>query len=321
LAPRFGQVFLSQPNDAWFRTGAMTSFITNAPGRVRKHETTQQALSDLRTFLAGDASRTPFFAWAHLFDPHAPYQARGGVSPRAPKAERYRSEVKALDADLGGFMRWFYEQPFAARTLVLVIGDHGQALGELFDGEPYFGHHVHVAGVITRVPFYASGPGLPAGVVNSEVRVSQLDVMPTIFDFLGAELPARFAVQGTPLPTLLTERPLRSLPTEAFSIRGSDFLNFVKRAGRSDALAQRRFFREMWASGTYAPKLAIERGRWKIVRDAVLGDDVLYDLERDPRETKNLAAERPAELEAMRKALETWTRDQVSVLKRLDRLQ
>ena len=97
--------------------------------------------------------------------------------------------------------------------------------------------------------------------------------------------------------------------------------DFVKRAGRADAQAQRRFFREMWASGTYAPKLAIERGRWKIVRDAVLGDDVLYDLERDTRETKNLAAERPAELGAMRKALDDWTRDQVSVLKRLDRLQ
>jgi arylsulfatase A-like enzyme len=321
LAPRFKHVFLSQPDDPWFRTGTMTSFITNAQRRVRNHKTTQEALSDLKTFLAGDASRTPFFAWAHLYDPHRPYEARGGVSPSAPKAERYRSEVKAVDADLGRFMHWFYEQPFAFRTLVLVIGDHGQALGEVLDGEPYFGHHVYVAGVITRVPFYASGAGVPAGVVNADVRVSQLDVMPTIFDFLGAELPARFAVQGTPLPKLLTERPLRALPTEAFSIRGSDFLNFVKRAGRSDAQAQRQFFREMWASGTYAPKLAIERGRWKIVRDAVLGDDVLYDLERDPHETKNVAAERPAELGAMRKTLADWTRDQVSVLKRLDRLQ
>jgi arylsulfatase A-like enzyme len=236
-------------------------------------------------------------------------------------AERYRSEVKALDADLGAFMHWFYAQPFAARTLVLVIGDHGQALGEILDGEPYFGHHVHVAGVVTRVPFYASGPGLPADVVNAEVRVSQLDVMPTIFEFLGAELPARFAVRGMPLPRLLAERPLRSLPTEAFSIRGHEFLAFVKRAGRADARAQRKFFREMWKTGTYAPKLAIERGRWKIVRDAVLGDDVLYDLERDPHETRNLAAERPAELRAMRKALEDWTLDQVMTLKRLDRLQ
>jgi arylsulfatase A-like enzyme len=183
------------------------------------------------------------------------------------------------------------------------------------------GHHVHVAGAITRVPFYASGAGLPEGVVNAEVRVSQLDVMPTIFDFLGAELPSRFAAQGIPLPRLLSERPLRSLPTEAFSIRGSDFFAFVKRAGRADARAQRRFFREMWATGTYAPKLSIERGRWKIVRDAVLGDDALYDLERDPRETTNLAIERPLELTAMRRALDDWTLDQVRALKQLDRLQ
>ena len=321
LAPRFQHVFLSQPSETWFRSGAITSFITDNPARVRKHESTQQAMRDLRAFLATDGSRGPFFAWAHLFDPHSPYLARGDVSPQAPRVVRYRSEVKALDAELGAFMRWFYEQPFAARTLVLVIGDHGQALGEVLDGEPYFGHHLHVVGVISRVPFYASGTGLPAGVVDAEARVSQLDVMPTIFDFLGVELPARFAVQGMPLPKVLADRPLRSLPTEAFSIRGSDFFKFVKRAGRSDARAQRRFFREMWASGTYAPKLAIERGRWKIARDAVLGDDALYDLERDPNETKNLAAERPAELGAMREALEAWRRDQVSVLKQLDRLE
>jgi arylsulfatase A-like enzyme len=321
LAPRFRHVFLSQPSAAWFSTGAITSFITGNPTRVRRHKTTWQAMSDLKAFLTDEASRGPFFAWAHLFDPHRPYTARGGVSPQAPPAERYRSEVKALDADLGAFMRWFYEQPFAARTLVVVIGDHGQALGEILDGEPYFGHHVHVAGVVTRIPFYASGAGLPEGAVNAEVRMSQLDVMPTIFDFLGVELPARFAVQGMPLPKVLAERPLRSLPTEAFSIRGSEFFAFVKRAGRSDARAQRQFFREMWQTGTYAPKLALERGRWKIVRDAVLGDDVLYDLERDPHETTNLAAERTAELTAMRQALEDWSLDQVSALKRLDRLQ
>jgi hypothetical protein len=321
LAPRFQHVFLSEPNDAWFRTGAITSFITENPTRVRRHESTDQAMKNLRAFLATEGSRGSFFAWAHLFDPHSPYLPRGGVSPKAGRGVRYRSEVKALDADLGAFMRWFYEQPFATRTLVLVIGDHGQALGELLDGEAYVGHHVHVAGVISHIPFYASGAGLPVGVENAEVRVSQLDVMPTIFDFLGAELPARFAVQGMPLPNLLAERPLRSLPTEAFSIRGAEFFSFVKRAGRTDARAQRRFFREMWASGTYAPKLAIERGRWKIARDAVLGDDALYDLERDPNETKNLAAERPAELGAMREALEAWTREQVSVLAELDRLE
>ena len=57
------------------------------------------------------------------------------------------------------------------------------------------------------------------------------------------------------------------------------------------------------------------------MRDAVLGDDALYDLERDPRETTNLASERPVELASMRRALDDWTLDQVTALKELDRLQ
>src|SRR6185503_1210112 len=148
--------------------------------------------------------------------------------------------------------------------------------------------------------------------------VCQLDVMPTIFDHLGVRLPARFLAQGMPLPKLLAEHPLRSLPTEAFSIRGREFFHFIRRAASSDARAQRRFFREMWKAGTYPPKLAIERGSWKLVRDAMIQDDALYDLAADPRETRNVAGERPKELETMRNALEVWTDTQVSILRELE---
>jgi len=320
LAPRFRATYLSQPSERWFDTGAMTSFITKDPRSVRRHASTEVALLELRRFLEGDAGRGPFFAWAHLFDPHRPWKARGDVSPKAPPAARYRSEVHAMDAALGAFMRWFYAQPFAARTLVVVIGDHGEAMGEILEGEPYFGHHVHVAGAIAHVPFYASGPGVPAGVVERELGVCQLDVMPTLFDHLGVALPERFLAQGAPLPKLLSERPLRSLPTEAFSIRGHDFFEFVKRAGQSDAREQRGFFREMWESGTYPPKLALERGRWKLARDAVLREDALYDLRADPRETRDVSRRETVELAAMQRALAAWTQCLVRILRELERL-
>jgi hypothetical protein len=321
LAPGFRHVFLSQPSERWFNTGAMTSFVTGGLKPVRRHEDTHEAVTELQSFLAGDAGKGPFFAWVHLFDPHRPYVARGNTPKTAPPAERYRSEVKALDAELGVLMNWFYAQPFAARTLVVVVGDHGEALGEVLDGEPYIGHHVHVTDSISHVPFYASGPGLPVDFVDRELAVCQLDVMPTMFDHLGVALPSRFKVQGLPLPALLAERPVRSLPTEAFSIRGRDFFDFVQRAGRVDAREQRRFFREMWESGTYPPKLAIERGSWKLVHDAVLGTETLYDLRADPRETRDVSAERPAELDMMRRALEEWTDTQAAVLRELEALK
>jgi hypothetical protein len=321
LAPRFRATYLSEPAERWFATGAMTSFITENSRSVRRHKNTHVALSELRRFLENGGGGAPFFAWTHLFDPHRPWKARGAVSPTAPPAERYRSEVHAVDAELGAFMRWFYEQPFAARTLVLVVGDHGEAMGEVIEGEPYFGHHVHVADGIAHVPFYASGQGIPAGAVERELGVCQLDVMPTLFEHLGVELPERFFAQGLPLTKLLAERPLRALPTEAFSIRGRDFFEFVQRAGRIDAREQQRFFRDMWETGTYPPKLAIQRGTWKLVRDAVLGEDSLYDLRADPRETRNLARQRARELHAMRVALEAWTKTQVALLHELEHFE
>jgi hypothetical protein len=321
LAPGFRNVFFSQPSERWFDTGAMTSFVTGTPVRARRHESTHQAVTELKSFLAGDAGRQPFFAWMHLFDPHNPYLARGATPKTAPPAERYRSEVKALDTELGRFMDWFYAQPFALRTLVIVVGDHGEALGEVLDGRPYIGHHVYVTDSISHVPLYASGPGLPVGVEDRELALCQLDVMPTIFDHLGVALPARFQAQGMPLSKLLVERPLRSLPTEAFSIRGRDFFDFVKRVGSVDVREQRRFFREMWESGTYPPKLAIERGRWKLVRDAVLRTEKLYDLRADPRETRDVSAERPAELRTMQRALEDWADTQVHILRELEGLK
>lgn len=321
LAPRFRATYLSQPSEPWFDTGAMTSFITKDPSAVRRHENTHVALTELRRFLDNGAGQAPFFAWVHLFDPHRPWRARGTTSPNAPSDVRYRSEVHAVDAELGPFMQWFYTQPFASRTLVVVVGDHGEAMGEIIQGEPYLGHHVHVADGIAHVPFYASGPGVPISAVDGQLGVCQLDVMPTLFDHLGVELPQRFFAQGLPLVKLLADRPLRALPTEAFSIRGRDFFDFVQRAGRVDAREQQLFFRDAWETGAYPPKLALERGNWKLVRDAVLGEDALYDLRADPHEKHDLARQRPGELDAMRRALLAWTKTQVSVLDELERFE
>ncbi len=107
LAPGFSGVFLSQPRERWFDTGAMTSFISGKSLPIRRHTDSHQGIAELKSFLEGDAGKQPFFAWIHLFDPHRPHDARGGLSPKASRFERYKSEVKAMDAELGAFMRWF----------------------------------------------------------------------------------------------------------------------------------------------------------------------------------------------------------------------
>jgi len=68
-----------------------------------------------------------WFAWVHVYDPHAPY------APPAPFASQFASdpyfgEVSFVDAALGPLFTRLAGQ--ARPTLVVVTGDHGESLGD-----------------------------------------------------------------------------------------------------------------------------------------------------------------------------------------------
>src|SRR5262245_4715203 len=123
-------------------------------------------------------SNQQWFAWVHLFDPHAPYEApaeyqQGGRAP-------YDGEVAYTDAMLGALLARLQAARALDRTLVVVTADHGESLGE--HGETthgLFGYDSALA-----VPLIVSAPGATAGVV--EAPVSHVDVTPTILDLVGA---------------------------------------------------------------------------------------------------------------------------------------
>ena len=70
---------------------------------------------------------SPWFAWIHLYDPHAPYEAPEEFrAARAP----YDAEVAYTDAMLGLFLERLRAGRALDRTLIVVTGDHGESLGE-----------------------------------------------------------------------------------------------------------------------------------------------------------------------------------------------
>lgn len=223
---------------------------------------------DQATAWLGQPSTQPFFAWVHLYDPHTPYDAPAEFASRFPATRdgAYDAEVAYTDAQVGRLLASLDAGGRLDNTLVVVLADHGEQLGE--HQEQSHGFFIYDASV--RVPLIVAGPGIAARVVPDQVRI--VDVMPTVLDLLGVSGPA--AVQGTSL------RP--ALDGQRQSLLG---------------------FSESWYPRFHygwSDLKAVRDGRYKFI---LAPTRELYDVSTDPGETRNLAAADPARADTMERAL------------------
>src|SRR5206468_12365670 len=74
----------------------------------------------------------PFFAWVHLYEPHAPYDPPEPVRARFPDTMigTYDAEIATADAQIGRLLDHLAAGRRLDRTLVIAMGDHGESLGE-----------------------------------------------------------------------------------------------------------------------------------------------------------------------------------------------
>jgi arylsulfatase A-like enzyme len=227
-----------------------------------------QVVDQALTWLRAD-SKVPFFAWVHLYDPHAPYEAPEPFRSRFPRTAHgaYDAEIAATDAQVGRLLDALQADGRLAETLVVVVSDHGEMLGE--HGEQTHGFFIYEAA--TRIPLIMAGPGLDPRTVPDQVRM--VDVMPTTLALLGVEAPK--IVQGTSLlPLALGER-----------------INLIA-------------YSESWYPRYHygwSELRAVQDGRFKYVRAP---RPELYDLERDASESHNRASVDSARLDALARALD-----------------
>jgi arylsulfatase A-like enzyme len=150
----------------------------------------------------GRAGTGPHFAFAHLTEPHAPYdRGKGEGSDR----ERYLAEVAVADAEIGRVRR-LLKARFPDRGVLIVASDHGEAFGE----HQSFQHTKTLYEELLRVPLMVEGPGIAARRIDE--RVGLIDLGPTLLDLFGQPTPATFFGQSL-IPFLggrakVLERPL-----------------------------------------------------------------------------------------------------------------
>lgn len=200
--------------------------------------------------------------------PEKPYLGDKGYLPHPTPRAAYAAMVSRLDREVGRILDLLDALGLAENTVVMFSSDNGPTFNGGTDSA-FFESTAGLRGLKTsvyeggiRVPFIVRWPGKIAAGSTSALVCGFQDVLPTL-----AEL------AGTPL----------SDPGDGISLVPT----LLGREG------QRRHDCLYWE---YRGQQAVRAGRWKGVRSRLRKGDTrleLYDLEADPFETTDVAAEHP----------------------------
>jgi membrane-anchored protein YejM (alkaline phosphatase superfamily) len=125
---------------------------------------------------ASSAKAAPFLLWLHLYDPHDPYTPPARFArhfgPPLRRRDRVRRQRHRIRHEPTG------QLGLEANTIVAVVGDHGESLGE--HGEST--HAVFVYESTLRVPMILRWPGRVAAGRRVRTSVRGIDLAPTLLD-------------------------------------------------------------------------------------------------------------------------------------------
>lgn len=239
-----------------------------APRTAAARRRGDEVVTDAVRWIDGiEASR--FFLWAHLYDPHRPY------NPPEPFRSRYSDpyigEIAFADSQIGRLLDALDRRSLLDRTIVVVAADHGESLDDHGERD----HGVFVYQSTLHVPLIIRAPHVPPRRIADVVRL--VDVMPTVLDLLGLN---SAPVDGVSLAAMM-HGDARDVELDAYS----------------ESLYPQRF--------GWSPLRALRAGRYKLI-DAPRPE--LYDLDRDPFEQRNIYDERRTVAVALAQRLGTFDR-------------
>lgn len=194
LDSRFG---LSQGFDVYNQR------YNNSGKEIKAHTPERKAEEVYRDFFQwfNTIGPAPFFCFVHFYDPHEYYEPPEPYYSRF-KENPYDGEIAYMDEYVGKIINRLKSRGVLRDTLVVIVGDHGEAFGE--HGE--LGHQVFCYEENLRVPLIISGSRLPRDK-RVTPRVDVMDVTPTILDYLG--IPVYGNVQGISLLPLIRGKDVK----------------------------------------------------------------------------------------------------------------
>jgi len=261
----------------------------------------------------GGQDRPPFFLWFHVTTVHQPYRTspeklelilngaelshgiqavmNGAIVPYGSthfqESDRpvldalYDDEIRRVDRFFGNVLTALREAGELENTLIVMTADHGE---ELLD-HGFVGHastslRARIYEEFIHIPLVVSWPGkVPCGEINPK-RVSQIDILPTIAQLLGWEIPDY--VQGKSLLDPSSERQL-----------------FFESVVAGNQTTRER--ENIWTRG-------VLHHNYKYISTGEL-----YDLAKDPEEQVDIANSEPEIVRRLSLDLGSWLRRSVKL--------
>lgn len=266
----------------------------------------------------------PFFAYTLYYDPHYPYR------PHFPYASRflkefdrsqpwwrtnldpdkymsgavemspenlevlnalYDSRLAGTDAVLGRFFDFLRQAGILDDTIVFVVADHGENLGD----HGLMSHQYCVYDSLVHVPLIVRYPPLFEAGRRVHTQVQTLEIFTTIMDILGV---SKDDIPNKALGRSIIPEKLEDNGDNHPSITISEYLapNLAK---------MRRLYGEYDVDRYDRSLRAIRHDGYKAIFSSD-GQSELYDLRADPAEAHDLAHEMPDVLQEMRLLLDGW---------------
>jgi arylsulfatase A-like enzyme len=277
------------PAKGWMKKGAK---VTVEQSQRLAKDTTDAAIDWLRN----KARRNkPIHMWVHYFDPHDPMMmppqdempalagefAPASKEPQDQLRAIYDCEVHYMDKHLGRLLDEFKQAGLWENTIVVVVADHGEGLGDhnWWSHGILYQEQIHVP-LIIRIPGYAQGTR-----VESLVRTT--DILPTVLEAAGVS-PERWSdIDGLSLTHALETGSTEDSRTAyadsmANLLTHYSWLTLSKEERKND-----KYY------------CLIREGKKLIYHQRKPSETEFYDLAEDPGELSDLAGERAGEVEEM----------------------
>ncbi len=232
----------------------------------------------------------PFFLWYAQMMPHSPHDPPDRLlnhyrdKARSLEVAKYWAMCEWFDETCGELLDFLESRNLAENTLVFFLADNGWIQDPNADRyAPRSKQSPYEAGLRTPILVRWPGKAVPR---SCAVPVSAIDVAPTVLKAVGLE-----ATAGMDGVNLLDERAV----TDRRAIFGELFTHNA--INIHDPVANLRY---RW----------VVAGNWKLIvphrSNEPTGAVELFDLSRDPGETRNLAGSEPRQVEHLQALLDEW---------------